>query len=88
MLTLLKFEASWCAPCQAMGPIVKQLDEEDENLIVSCIDIDDNPQERINYHVRSIPTFVLLKDKKEIARKTGSATLGDMKGWINESRDL
>ena len=88
MLTLLKFEAPWCGPCNAMNPIVKQLDDEDNNLIVTHIDIDSNPQERVNYNVRSIPTFVLIKDGEEIARKVGSGTLSEMKDWISESRAL
>lgn len=88
MLTLLKFYADWCGPCKAMTPVVEQLDAEDDNLIVTNINIDDNPQVRADYHIRSIPAFVLLKDRQEVARRTGSATLTELKKWVDESRGL
>ena len=87
MLTLIKFHASWCAPCKAIAPVIEQLDADDDELIVVGIDIDENPQERANYHVRSIPTFILVgEDGLEVARKTGSASLSEMKAWVEESR--
>jgi len=85
MLTLLKFEASWCAPCKAMNAIVDQIKADNDQLIVTRIDVDENPQERINYNVRSIPTFVLVKEGKEISRKTGQLSVSAMKDWIEES---
>jgi len=85
MLTLLKFEASWCAPCKAMNPVVDQVKADNDQLIVTRIDIDENPQERTNYNVRSIPTFVLIKQGKEISRKTGQLSVSAMKDWIEES---
>jgi len=88
MLTLLKFEASWCAPCKAMNPVVDQVKADNDQLIVTRIDIDENPQERTNYNVRSIPTFVLIKQGKEISRKTGQLSVSAMKDWLDESRDL
>lgn len=86
MLTLLKFKADWCKPCQAMKPFVEQLDAENDDLIVRDVDIDDNPQERANYYVRSVPTFVLIRDGQEIARKTGSCTLGELREFLEENR--
>ena len=88
MLTLLKFKADWCKPCQAMAPIVKQLDEEDDNLIVQDVDIEANPQVRADYHIRSIPAFVLLKDRQEIARHVGSCSLSELKEFVDGARNL
>lgn len=87
MLTLLKFKAEWCGPCKAMLPTMDAIKEEfKDTVIVSDVDIDDNPQLRVEYHIRSIPAFVLIKDRKEIARSVGSKTLSEMKDWLNESR--
>jgi len=88
MQTLLKFHASWCGPCKAMAPIVEQLDAEDDNLIVTSVDIDDNPQLRADYNIRSIPAFVLLENRKEVARKVGSCTLSELRSFVDESRSL
>lgn len=87
MLTLLKFHAEWCNPCKAMAPIVEQIkDEYSDTLIVQDVNIDDNPQLRADYSVRSIPTFVLIKDGKEIDRKNGSGTLSEMMEWLDVDR--
>lgn len=87
MLTLMQFKAEWCGPCKAMQPTVEKL-KEDEGLIISVVDIDNNPQVRLDYQIRSIPAFVLIKDRVEVARKIGSASLSDMQEWINEFRDI
>jgi len=88
MLTLLKFYADWCGPCRNMTPIIEQLDAEDDDLIVTNVNIDDNPQVRHEYHIRSIPAFVLLKDRQEVARRVGSGTLTELKEFVRESRNL
>lgn len=88
MLTLLKFYADWCGPCKNMAPLVEKLDAEDEMLIVSNVNIDDNPQLRAEYGIRSIPAFVLLEDRKEVARKIGSCTFSELKEFVDGARSL
>jgi len=89
VLTLMKFYADWCGPCKAMQPTMDQLKEsyKDEVIFVD-VNIEDNPQTRAEFFVRTIPTFVLVKDRKEIARKQGSATVYEMSDWIDEQRDI
>lgn len=83
MLTLLKFYADWCGPCKAMIPTMDKLKEEfSDDVIFSDVNIDDNPQVRAQYGIRSIPAFVLVKDGQEIDRKVGSATYGDLETWL------
>ena len=83
MLTLLKFYADWCGPCKAMIPTMDKIKEEfSDDVIISNINIDDNPQVRAQYGIRSIPSFVLLKDGQEIDRKVGSQTYGQLEEWL------
>lgn len=86
-ITVLKFEAKWCGPCQAIQPIWEELQKDTSN-IYKAIDIDDNPQLRADYHVRTIPLFIAIKDGKEVARKQGAATVRELKDWLDEQRDL
>lgn len=88
MLTLLKFKADWCKPCQALKPAIEQLDADDDQLIVKEVDIDDNPQLRAEYYVRTIPTLVLIKDGKEVARRNGGGTLTELKEFVDGARNL
>lgn len=83
MKTLLKFYADWCGPCKAVAPTIDKLAEElKDQIIVQPVNIDDNPQVRADYGIRSIPAFVLVEDGKEIARRQGGGSYSEMKGWI------
>lgn len=85
MLTLMKFYADWCKPCTAMMPVMEKVKAEfNGEVIFVDIDIENNPQVRSDYHIRSIPAFVLLREGKEIARKTGSASATELTSWLEE----
>jgi len=88
MLTLLKFKADWCKPCKAMIPVVDALKEQNPDVIFQDVDIDNDPQLRADYGIRSIPSFVVLKDRKEVKRKIGSSTLSELKELLDECRGL
>jgi thioredoxin len=84
MRTLIKFYADWCNPCKAMLPTMDKIKEEFEGeLKFVDINIDDNPQERANYNIRSIPAFVLIEDGKEIARNIGSMTYSQLEDFLD-----
>jgi thioredoxin 1 len=89
VITMLKFYADWCAPCTAMTPLVEEVKKKfPHDLIVTNVNIDDNAQLRAEYYIRSIPAFVLIKDRKEIARNVGIMTASEMEDWIHEQRNL
>jgi len=71
--TLMDFYADWCGPCIAMKPVVHELANELQGkLRVVEVNVDENPDLARHYNVRSIPCFVVLKDNKEVTRRTGS----------------
>jgi len=70
-MRLLKFEASWCGPCQKMKPVVAKIAEA-HGLEVETIDIDVDQQRTLQYGVQSVPTLVLLEDDEEKARLIGA----------------
>lgn len=71
--TLIDFYADWCGPCKVMKPVVHQLAAELQGkLKVLEINVDENPDLARQYNVRSIPCFVVLRDGKEVNRRTGS----------------
>ena len=70
--TLIDFYADWCGPCKLMKPVVHQLAGELQGkLKVLEVNVDQNPELARQYNVRSIPCFVVLRDGKEVNRKTG-----------------
>lgn len=68
---LLDFWASWCGPCRSMLPVVEQIARERPDLKVCKIDVDAQPELAQQFGVMTIPTFVAMKDGKQIRREVG-----------------
>lgn len=70
---LVDFWASWCGPCKMMSPVVDEIAEEmGVNAKVCKVNIDEQSELAGKFNVMSIPTFILIKDGKEKARKVGA----------------
>lgn len=72
MVKLLDFWAVWCAPCRIMAPVLEEIKKELGGKVeIEEINVDEKPDEASKYGVMSIPTYIILKDGKEIGRKIG-----------------
>ena len=73
-LMMVDFWATWCGPCQMLGPVIEQLAEEyeEQDVIIGKVDVDENPELARRYGVMSIPTVIFLKDGEEFDRKVGA----------------
>lgn len=71
-VVLIDFWASWCGPCRMMSPVIDQISEEVGDSAKVCkINIDEQQNLAVKYNVMSIPTFVVLKNGKEVGRTVG-----------------
>ncbi len=71
-VVLVEFFATWCPHCQKMMPVVQQIRELlDGKVPVVQLDIDKNSSEADEAGVKSIPTFIVYKDGKEVWRHLG-----------------
>ena len=86
MIKLIKFGASYCAPCRAMMPILEELKNKIE---IEDIDVDKvDPIVLTNYKIRNIPVLVLLKDDKEVWRHVGNISKSDLEKEIEKYKFL
>jgi len=69
---LIDFTATWCGPCKALAPIVEDVAKEFEGkLKVGKLDIDDSPGVASRFGIRGVPTVIVFKNGKEVARQVG-----------------
>ncbi len=74
MKMILYFTADWCNPCKQTRPIVEELNREQIMAKFFIIDVDSEIEMAQDFEIRSVPTFVVMKNNKEIHRVTGAKT--------------
>jgi thioredoxin 1 len=74
-VVLADFSATWCPPCQAMGPIVERLAARFAGRAgVVKVDIDQSGELASAYGVRSVPTFLLFANGRVVERVVGATS--------------
>ncbi|WP_033921253.1 thioredoxin [Sphingomonas sp. 37zxx] len=80
---LVDFWAEWCGPCKMIGPSLEELSEElGEQVTITKLNIDENPDAPGKYGVRTIPTMILFKNGQPAATKLGAEPKGRLKAWL------
>ena len=69
---LVDFWATWCEPCKAMAPILKEIHE--ETIPVFKVDVDDQMELAKSQHIQSMPTLVYFVKGKEVHRMIGAGS--------------
>jgi thioredoxin 1 len=83
---LVKFEADWCGPCQAMKPMIAEIaGEYAEKLTIATLDIDQNNQTPSRLGVRGVPTIMLFMNGQVVAQKVGLPRKSELVALIEKN---
>lgn len=82
---LLDFWAEWCGPCKQMSPALEELSEEmSGQVVVAKLNIEDSSETALKYHIRGVPTLMIVKDGEVLASRSGAMTKSKLSEWLAE----
>ena len=82
MIIAYYFTADWCAPCKKVRPIIEDINK-DSIVKFKIIDVDSEMELVKAFDIKSVPTFIIIKDGEIVNRATGSQTRDSLLEMLN-----
>jgi len=69
---LIDFWADWCGPCLALAPVLEEIADERQDIIVCKLNVEQNPQVASQFNIRNIPYLAIIKDGQKVGEIIGN----------------
>jgi thioredoxin 2 len=80
---LVDFWAPWCGPCKMMAPVLDSTAQQrSKTLQVGKVNTDEQPDLAGRFNIRSIPTLILFRNGRELARQSGAVDASTLSRWL------
>ena len=83
-VNLVKFTATWCAPCKVVTRTIERVQPEFSSVKFQEIDVDDHPRLAKDYKITSLPTVILFRNGDEITRIIGSVKVDALRKVLRD----
>jgi thioredoxin 2 len=75
--------ADWCGPCKSFAPVFEQAAAQLAGKYrLAKLDSEANQQLSAQLGIRSIPSLILFKNGREVARQSGAFPLPQLMAWL------
>ncbi len=81
---LLDFWAPWCGPCRMVLPVVEEIAEEREDILVGKVNVDEQPELASQFGVMTIPTLIVFENGEEAQRSVGAKNKKAILSMVDE----
>lgn len=85
-LVLVDFFATWCGPCRMLGPVLEDMANDRDSIDIVKVDIDESMNLARQFGIMSVPTLILFKDGKEIAKTSGFQPKESIQQFIDNNK--
>jgi thioredoxin 2 len=83
---VVDFWADWCGPCKMMAPEFKKAAAILEPQVrLAKLDTEAAQSEAAAHGIRSIPTMIIFRNGKEVARQSGAMPAGQIVQWVRDT---
>jgi thioredoxin 2 len=86
---VVDFWAPWCGPCRSMAPAFERVAAETEPAArFAKLNTDEAQEIAGRYGIRSIPTLMVFKDGREVARQAGAMDAASLRRWLDANAGI
>ena len=83
---VVDFWAEWCGPCKMMAPAFAEAAARmSPKVRLAKLDTEAEPEIAARFRIQAIPTLIVFKDGREVARKSGALGTAQLVQWISTS---
>ncbi|MEE9310181.1 MAG: thioredoxin TrxC [Cocleimonas sp.] len=81
---VVDFWADWCGPCKMMAPAYADAANDlKTTAVLAKLNTETAQQASARFQIRSIPTMIVFKNGKEVARQSGAMDKAQIIQWVN-----
>jgi thioredoxin 2 len=86
---VVDFWAPWCGPCRSMAPVFERVAAETEPAArFAKLNTDEAQDIGARYGIRSIPTLMVFRYGKEVARQAGAMDAATLRRWLGANAGI
>lgn len=83
-IAVVDFFANWCGPCKVLKPVIQDISDTNEDVLVGMVDVDENYEIAVKYHIRSIPTILFFKGGEMVEKIAGVISRNELQDKITK----